>query len=41
VRVSEFAADQQELMSELDINPVICTASSLMAVDALIVRSAR
>ncbi|HEV7358557.1 MAG TPA: acetate--CoA ligase family protein [Steroidobacteraceae bacterium] len=40
VRVSEFAADQQELVAELDINPVICTASTLMAVDALIVRSA-
>jgi acetate---CoA ligase (ADP-forming) len=40
VRVSEFAADQQDLVAELDINPVICTASTLMAVDALIVRSA-
>ena len=40
VRVSEFAADQAELVAELDINPVICTASTLMAVDAMIVRSA-
>ena len=39
VRVSEFAADQQDLVAELDINPVICTASTLTAVDALIVRS--
>ena len=40
VRVSEFAADQQGLVAELDINPVICTGSTLMGVDALIVRSA-
>ncbi|HEY2779309.1 MAG TPA: acetate--CoA ligase family protein [Steroidobacteraceae bacterium] len=38
VRASEFAADQQGLVAELDINPVICTASTLTAVDALIVR---
>jgi acetate---CoA ligase (ADP-forming) len=41
VRVSEFAADQQGLIAELDINPVICTGSTLTAVDALIVRAAR
>jgi acyl-CoA synthetase (NDP forming) len=39
VRVSEFAADQQELISELDINPVICAGASLTAVDALIIRA--
>jgi len=39
VRVSEFAADQQHLVAELDINPIICDASSLIAVDALIVRA--
>lgn len=39
VRVSEFAADQQGLIAELDINPIICSGSSLLAVDALIVRS--
>jgi acetate---CoA ligase (ADP-forming) len=38
VRVSEFASDQ-ELLAELDINPVICSASTLVAVDALIVRA--
>jgi acyl-CoA synthetase (NDP forming) len=38
VRVSEFAADQQSSIAELDINPIICAGSSLMAVDALIVR---
>lgn len=41
VRVSEFAADQQDLIAELDINPIICTGSSMMAVDALIVRAPR
>ena len=38
VRVSEFASDQRGLISELDINPIICGASTLVAVDALIVR---
>jgi acetate---CoA ligase (ADP-forming) len=40
VRVSEFAADQQGLIVELDINPVICAGPALTAVDALIVRAA-
>jgi acyl-CoA synthetase (NDP forming) len=40
VRVSEFAADQQALIAELDINPIICAGSTMMAVDALIVRAA-
>jgi acyl-CoA synthetase (NDP forming) len=39
VRVSEFAADQQQHVAELDINPIICNASTLIAVDALIVRA--
>ena len=39
VRVSEFAADQQALIAELDINPIICVGSSMTAVDALIVRA--
>jgi len=39
VRVSEFAADQQDKISEVDINPIICTDSQLVAVDALIVRA--
>jgi acetate---CoA ligase (ADP-forming) len=38
VRVSEFAADQQARIAELDINPIICSAAGLFAVDALIVR---
>jgi acyl-CoA synthetase (NDP forming) len=39
VRVSEFASDQHRLIAELDINPIICDASTLTAVDALIVRA--
>jgi acyl-CoA synthetase (NDP forming) len=39
VRVSELASDQHRLIAELDINPVICSASTLTAVDALIVRA--
>jgi acetyl-CoA synthetase len=39
VRVSEFASDQQHHVAELDINPIICRASTLIAVDALIVRA--
>ena len=39
VRVSEFAADQRRLIAELDINPIICSGSTTMAVDALIVRA--
>ena len=39
VRVSEFAADQQDKISEVDINPIICSDSQQIAVDALIVRA--
>ncbi|HWX80632.1 MAG TPA: acetate--CoA ligase family protein [Steroidobacteraceae bacterium] len=38
VRVSEFAADQAGNIAELDINPIICSAERMIAVDALIVR---
>ncbi len=38
VRISEFAADQRGLIAELDINPIVCAGSTMMAVDALIVR---
>jgi acetate---CoA ligase (ADP-forming) len=41
VRVSELAADQQDLVTELDINPIICSGEQMIAVDALIVRAAR
>ena len=38
VRLSELAADQSELLSELDVNPLICSAECVIAVDALLVR---
>jgi acyl-CoA synthetase (NDP forming) len=41
VRLSEFAADQMSSIEEVDINPIICSANDLIAVDALIVRSGR
>lgn len=37
-RVSEFAADQVERFTELDVNPLICAGERIIAVDALIVR---
>ncbi len=37
-RISELIADQAELIAELDINPLICTSDTIVAVDALIVR---
>ena len=37
-RVSEFAADQAERFTELDVNPLICAGDRIVAVDALIVR---
>jgi acetate---CoA ligase (ADP-forming) len=40
VRLSEFAADQQSAVIEVDINPIICAGAQMIAVDALIVRSA-
>jgi acetate---CoA ligase (ADP-forming) len=40
VRVSEFAADQRNHIAEVDINPIICSAGGLIAVDALILRRA-
>ena len=38
VRLSEFADDQKDLISELDVNPLICAGNRVVAVDALIVR---
>jgi len=35
-RLSEFAADQAHLIAELDVNPLICSAERIVAVDALI-----
>jgi acyl-CoA synthetase (NDP forming) len=40
VRLSEFAADQRGNILEADINPIICSGSRLIAVDALILRRA-
>ena len=40
VRLSEFADDQQDLIAELDVNPLICAGGRTVAVDALIVRAA-
>lgn len=37
-RLSEFAADQGEKIAELDVNPLICNGSSIVAVDAMIVK---
>ncbi len=37
-RVSEFAADHAGQIAEIDINPVICDAQGVTAVDALFVR---
>lgn len=37
-RVSELAADQRDLVAEIDVNPLICSADRILAVDALIVR---
>jgi len=39
VRVSEFLVDQRDAVSELDINPLVCSERSIMAVDALISRA--
>lgn len=37
-RVSELIADQCERVIELDVNPLVCGADGMLAVDALIVR---
>ena len=37
-RISRFIADHQADLSELDINPVICGAGRVVAVDALIIK---
>ena len=38
-RVSEFLDDQRERIAEIDINPLICAGSAVVAVDALIVKA--
>jgi acetyl-CoA synthetase len=37
-RFSEFAADQRDLVEEVDVNPLICAGERILAVDALIAR---
>ena len=39
--VSRFAADNRDIISELDVNPLICAGSRITAVDALMVPSGR
>ncbi len=39
VRLSELAADQQALIAEIDVNPLICNGKHVIAVDALMVRT--
>lgn len=38
-RLSEFIADQASAITELDVNPLICAGSRIVAVDALIVKA--
>ena len=38
VRLSEFADDQKDLIAELDVNPLICAGSRIVAVNTLIVK---
>jgi acyl-CoA synthetase (NDP forming) len=38
-RVSEFIADHRDTVAEIDVNPLICAGSRIMAVDALIVKA--
>ncbi len=38
MRLSEFVADQRDVVAEVDVNPIICGERSMLAVDALIVR---
>jgi acetyl-CoA synthetase len=37
-RISEFSEDQRDLVTEFDVNPLICSGARVVAVDALIVR---
>jgi acyl-CoA synthetase (NDP forming) len=39
-RISELVADQRDLISELDVNPLLCSGGRVVAVDALIVKVA-
>ncbi len=37
-RFSELAADQAALVSDIDVNPLICGGTDIVAVDALMIR---
>lgn len=37
-RVAQFIADNADLVTEIDVNPVICSGARMLAVDALIVK---
>ena len=39
-RFSELAADAGPAIAEMEINPLICTGTTQLAVDALIVKAA-
>lgn len=39
--VSRLAADQADLLGELDVNPLVCSGNALVAVDALMLRAPR
>jgi acyl-CoA synthetase (NDP forming) len=39
-RLSEFIADNRDAVAELDVNPLICSAGRIVAVDALIAKPA-
>ena len=39
-RVSEFIADHKDAVTEIDVNPLICAGARIMAVDALIYKTA-
>lgn len=38
-RVSELIADHRDAIAEIDVNPLICSAAAIVAVDALIIRA--
>lgn len=41
VQVAQFALDHRHAICEVDVNPLICDGARIVAVDALIVKSAR
>ena len=37
-RVAQFISDHRDTVAEIDVNPLICAGSRILAVDALIVK---